>query len=74
MLIFYNANNKKSFEYAKQLCCEKKNNNNIIILIRSKYDINITVKNGEFVSDEEALEFADKNNIFFLNLSNSEKH
>ena len=32
------------------------------------------MKNGEFVSDEEALEFTDKNNIFFLHLSNSEKY
>ena len=52
------------------------NNKIILILVRIKNDLkmNKALKNNDFVSDEEALEFADKNNIKFAHVSSWEKY
>ena len=45
------------------------------VLIRSRYDECLETNNNKnFVSDEEALEFADLNNLYFAHLSNFEKN
>ena len=49
----------------------------MVFLIRVKYDLNIKSDNNEnidFVSDEEAMEYADKNNMIFLHISSFEKN
>ena len=43
-------------------------------MIRNKYDSKINEKNLNIVSDEEVLEFADKNNLFFQHISCFEKN
>ena len=51
-------------------------NKAICILVRIKYDLGMNEDNrmNDFVSDEEALEFADKNNIKFAHVSSIEKY
>ncbi len=48
----------------------------IIILVRNKYDLEISKESkiNDFVSDEETLEFADKNNIKFAHVSSIDKY
>lgn len=42
--------------------------------MRSKYDLNGNINNDDFISDEEVLEYADKNKISFAHLSSFEKY
>ena len=46
------------------------------MLIRSKYDLNIKSEDNfnNFISDEEALEFTEKNNLLFFHISSFEKN
>ena len=76
ILIFYDALDKSSFEKAKILFkeCLNDNKKQIYFLIRSKYELNLSSKNDEIVSDEEALEFADKNNLIFAHISSFENY
>ena len=76
ILIFYDALDKSSFEKAKILIkdCLNDNKKLICFLIRSKYDLNLNSEKNEIVSDEEALEFADKNNLIFTHISSFEKY
>ena len=48
----------------------------IIILVRNKYDLEINKKSkiNDFVSDEEALELADKYNIKFAHVFSIDKY
>ena len=77
-LYFYDPFNIKSFENIKRtLQIIKELNNKELcsqILIKSKCDLNETKYINIMISDEEALEFADKNNLLFRNLSNLEKY
>ena len=76
ILLFYDSFNKQSFERIKEIYkdCIIQNINKkcIYFVIRNKYDLK--VKDKEYVSDEEVLEFADKNNIFFTHMSSYEKY
>ena len=44
------------------------------IIIKNKFDLNETKDKKIMISDEEVLEYADKKNISFRNLSNLEKY
>ena len=47
----------------------------MFVLIRSRYDECLeTNDNKNIVSDEEALEYADLNNLYFTHFSNFEKN
>ena len=75
----YDAYNKDSFIYIKNKYFEVKNdwnrwNNAVYALIRNKYDLKTDKDNKDIVSDEEALEFADNNNIIFGHVSSFEKY
>ena len=76
ILLFYNSFNKQSFERIKEIYkdCIIQNINKkcIYFIIRNKYDLK--VKDKEYVSDEKVIEFADKNNIFFIHVSSYEKY
>ena len=80
IFIFYNSLVRKSFENAKSLYDDAKNycisNNPMYVLVCNKYDLYIKEKlmKQNIVKDEEALEFADKNNLLFLNFSIFEKY
>ena len=78
ILNFYDPFNKKSFELIKKnLEILKELNNKYLccyIIIKSKCDLNETKDRNIMISDEEVLEFADKNNLLFRNLSNLEKY
>ena len=76
ILIFYDALDKDSFEEAKNYYKKAKeiNQNPICFLIRSKYDLSLNSENNEIISDEEALEFADKNNLIFTHISSFENY
>ena len=67
----------ESLEKAKSYIYEIKeeSRNPILVLINTKYDLYLdSTKNENFVTDEEALEFADKHNILFFHISNFEKY
>ena len=72
VLLFYDSSMKCTFETFKNKKYFFDNNfkrNTIFALIRNKYDIN-----KEEISDEEAIEFADSNNMLFFHLSLIEKN
>ena len=78
ILIFYNPYDVKSFEKAKIFFNDCKSYGNVDCLralVRSRYDE--SCKNNDannFVSDEEALEFADSNNLYFFHFTSFEKY
>ena len=76
LILCYDAYNRDSFKYIKNKYSEIKNQNknSIYVLIRNKYDIKANKDNNNIVSDEEALEFADANNIIFRHISSIEKY
>ena len=76
ILLFYNSCNRDSFLKAKKLYTNlyKSYPKSIYALVRSKYDLALKEENNDIVSDEEALEFANNNNIIFAHLSNFEKY
>ena len=75
---FYNSYDISSFERVKKMvdrCKQNVDKNPIFILIRSRYDECLENNdNKNIVSDEEALEYADLNNLYFAHLSNFEKN
>ena len=75
ILIFFDAFDRDSFEIAKNIYEEKSQiyQDTIFCLIRSKYG-NSEKELKDFVSDEEALEFADRNKLFFAHISCFEKY
>ena len=72
----YDAYDRDSFNYIKNKIAQIKEINNkvICVLIRNKYDSKINANNVNIVSDEEGLEFADKNNLIFRHISCFEKN
>ena len=76
ILIFYDAFDKESFKKAKIYYEEafQMNDKAIYFLIRCKYDLSSNSEENDFISDEEALQFADKNNIIFAHISSFEKN
>ena len=76
-IIFYDSSDRDSFEKAKLYHNEIKitNEGALFILVSNKYEVNKkSVENKNIVSDEEALEFADENDIFFFHISSYEKY
>ena len=74
VLILYDACNRQSFEMAQRICMRKANINKkaLCFLIRSNYGI---IKNNhDIVSDEEAIEFAAQNNLYFTHIDCFEKY
>ena len=78
ILLLYNSFDRDSFNGAIETYINlyKLYPNSIYVLIRSKYDLDFKNenKNNDFVSDEEALEFTEKNNIIFSHISCYEKY
>jgi len=75
ILIFFDAEDRNSFERAKNIYKEKckEIKNATIILIRSKYG-NSKKEFINCISDEEALEFVDRNKISFAHICCFEKY
>ena len=68
--IFFNYNERSSFDQAKSLLNTRKTEKQVYILIGSKYDIKInTNKKNNIVHEEEALELAKEKNALFAHLS-----
>ena len=78
ILLFYDALDRKSFEKVKKIYEENHINikDKLFILTGNKYDLNLKPEEEckDFVSDEEALEFSDKNNIYFFHMNVFEKY
>ena len=79
IFIFYDSSDKASFQRAKKFFNMVKDNTNdkklVIVLVSSKYDLYVKSKeNMNRVSDEEALEYASKNNIPLAHISIVEKY
>ena len=76
ILIFYDALNKSSFEKAKKHFKKsfEYSPNIIYFLIRSKYELKLSSKKDNIVSDEEALKFADENHLIFTHISSFENY
>ena len=79
IFIFYDSSDKTSFERAKIFFNLAKDNTKdkkvVIVLVSSKYDLYVKSKeNMNRVSEEEALEYASKNNILFAHISIVEKY
>ena len=72
-LFFYDAYDKNSFDRAKSYFEDIKNadiKNPIYILVRIKYEIRLNSNEKEdIVTDEEALEYAGKNNMHFYHIA-----
>ena len=74
MLLFYNGF-LQSFQKIKDMYYQYSNNPNCIFaIIRAKYELTLKSGGDEYVSDEEAMEFADINNILFAHISSFEKY
>ena len=78
-LIFYDALDRNSFERVKSFFEDIKTEcntiNPIYVLIRSKYEnVLDREEKNDIVTDEEALEFADENNIYFFHIGILEKY
>ena len=75
IFIFFDFNNKKSFERAKELLNIVKNflnNKNVIyVLIGNKFHLNINsiIETDNIVYENEILEFVDENNLIYAHLS-----
>ena len=67
---------KDSFNYIKNKYFEVKNEWKyaVFALIRNKYDMKANKDNKDILLDEEALEFADNNDIIFVLVSSFEKY
>ena len=78
IFMFYEQKNRETFETAKRRLKSVKENclyDVILVLIANKYDLNLySKKNDDIITDEEALEFADENNILYSHLSILEKY
>jgi len=76
ILLFYESFDRNSFIRVKNIYEKIKNNfpNCIFYFVRSKYDLNGNIKNDDFISDEEVLEYADKNRVSYAHLSSFEKY
>ena len=79
ILLFFNYNNKKSFEKTKQLLNSIKDlnikSNVIIALIGNKYqETNCSQENNLMLSEEEVLEFVQEKNLIYGHLSILEKY
>ena len=75
IMLFYDSMDKDSFEKIKRFYFSISDYKKIFFLVRSKYDIKSNIYNeSDIVSDEEALEFADENNIIFAHFSSIEKY
>ena len=78
--MFFDSSNKTSFQRAKTVFNIAKNvlnpNEAIYVLISAKYDLYPKSKEdiSDKVSEEEALEFAYKNNMLFAHISLMEKY
>ena len=79
-LLFYYGSNRESFTNVQKQFNELKsifNDNPIYILIRSKYEVKFDPnENAEnnIVKDEEVLEFAEENNLYYFHLAVFEKY
>ena len=79
IFIFYDSSDKASFERAKTFFNMAKDNTKdkkvVMVLVSNKYDLQVKSKeNINKVSEEEALEYASKNNILFTHISIVEKY
>ena len=78
ILYFYDPFKKQSFDYIKKSFQDVKVSNSQYlckyIIIKNKCDLNETNDKKIIISDKEILEYADKNNLSFRNLSNLEKY
>ena len=78
IFIFYNSYDISSFDIAKRLvkeCKERLNKKVFYVLVRSRYDECLDINdNKNIVSDEEALEYADLNDLYFIHYSNFDKN
>ena len=74
-LIIYDYNDRYSFERAKFYFhdVEMKQKDILYFLIRIRYELK-NKENKDFVSDEEALEFANEKNAYFCHISVFEKY
>ena len=76
--MFFNYNNKKSFQRAKHFLTKIKTVNKepdlVIILIGNKYDEKNYSDNNNYLHEEKVLEFAQENNLLFTHLSILEKY
>ena len=78
-LIFYDALDRNSFEIAKSYFEESKINcktrNPIYVLVRNKYEkVLDREEKNDIVTDEEALKYADENNIDFAHIGILDKY
>ena len=76
IIFFYDSMNRQSFENIESLYCSGSLDKNcIFFIVRNKYELKKQFDdNSDIISDEEVLEFADKNNMIFKHISILEKY
>ena len=74
-LIFFNYNDRNTFEYAKTLFDNRENEKQVFVLIGAKYDLKIEKdKMDNIVNEEEVLEYAKEKNALYAHLSLLQKY
>ncbi len=73
--VFFNYNERRSFDFAKSIFDNRENEKQIFVLIGAKYDLKINKDTKDnIVHDEEVLEFAKEKNALCAHLSLLEKY
>ena len=73
--VFFNYNDKRTFELAKSFLDERKTEQQVFILVGTKYELKSNSnKKANIVNEEEALEVAKEKNALFAHLSIFDKY
>ena len=74
-LVFFNYNDRSSFDFAKTIFDNKKDEKQVFVLIGTKYDLKINKdKEDNIINEEEVLEYAKEKNALYAHLSLLEKY
>ena len=75
VFVFFNYNDKRTFELARSMLDERKSEQQIFILVGTKYELKSNSnKKANIVNEEEALEVAKEKNALFAHLSIFDKY
>ena len=75
LFILFNYNDRRTFDFAKNLLNERQNEQQVFVLVGAKYDLTINKDNKDnVVYEEEVLELAKEKNALCAHLSFLEKY
>ena len=76
IFFFYSSFDRNSFENVEKIFPKQESNelDYICVLIRNNYELCLKSEDDNYVSDEEAMEYAEKNSMLFAHISSFEKY